>query len=194
MQHNIEDKEKLTTLETAWKQVESENTNKIDTIAVELLNSIPVENMKVVHAKEVNDEIEKDDIDVDENGRASGSAWTEIEARTVYSIEGVISQQVLASIQGLNDIELGNKIASILADENDGRIQPFIDAISTLVKGDLDSVYDFDFDSQSGEFNVTVKGNIDEAASSDANYNKRDAEDEAKDPYGYRGLRRSDFI
>jgi hypothetical protein len=195
MQHNIEDRDKLTTLEAAWKQVEATTANQVDTVAVEMLNAIPLENMKLVGTKETNDEIEKDNIDTDpETGRAFGDSWVEIEVRNVYTVDGIIPQEVLSKSKSINDIELSRKIASILADENDDRISTFINNVNTLVNNDLAEVYDFDHDPQTGEFTVTVRGNVMDDASSDATTDHHDAIDAAKDPYGHRGLRQSDFI
>lgn len=195
MQHNIEDQPKLTTLEAAWKQVEQASNQNLDVAIEEAFNTCPTDVIDITHQDEKETEVEKDDIDVDdETGRASGSSWTEIEVRTTYTVEGQLPPELNARLKDFNEVEVSRKVEEILRNNKDPRLVQFKTNLASIVGNDVEDMFDFGYDGSTGEFGLTIEGAVNDESSQDATADHHDAAAERKDPYAYRGLSRSDFL
>lgn len=201
MQHNIEDQTQLKTLEAAWQQVESTHNSSIEDKVKTVLNSLTSENISDVSKTEQEREVEKDNIDVDEDGRASGSAWTEIEIRNEYEFYLEIPQNMSQHFDGINPTELDSTIEKLLTqtlnskNPNEKPLNQFIQVLEQHVK---DKMYDWEevlgYEPSDRSLVITMLGVVDEDASREANEAAADSAAERKDPYGYRGLSRSMFL
>ncbi len=192
MQHNIEDT-KLQSLESAWQQVDETNKSKLETAITEVFNNIQTENIDC-SSEEDETEVEKDDIDGDEDGHATGGSWTEIEVRTIYTVFGQLSPEEKAKLQEFNENEISLKVEEILGSRDDAKLEGFIRVLQAITTQDIESIYDFEYDSSTGEYRLMVKGVVEDEASREATIGHGEANAERNDPYGSRGLSRSDFI
>jgi len=191
MQHNVEDP-KLQSLESAWQQVDEASNSTLETALADVFNNIQSENIDC-NSTEKEEEVEKDDIDGDEDGHATGGSWTEIEVRTIYTVFGQLSPEEKAKLQEFNDNEISLKVEEILRNPKDTKLEGFIRVLQAITTEDIDSIYDFEYDATTGEYRLVVQGEVDEEASEESSSNYGDSQDERRDPYGSRGMSQSDF-
>lgn len=192
MQHNVEDP-KLQSLESAWQQVDETSKSKLEIALAEVFNNIQTENIDC-SSVEKEEEVEKDDIDGDEDGHATGGSWTEIEVRTVYTVFGQLSPEEKSKLQEFNENEISLKVEEILGNPKDAKLEGFIHVLQAITTQDIDSIYDFEYDASTGEYRLVVQGEVEDEASREATSEHGEARAERDDPYGSRGLSRSDFI
>jgi hypothetical protein len=142
MYHNIEDQEKLKQLEAAWHQVDETNTNAIEASIVEVFNSLPKENLKVVRTH---------DGERDDGMMGPSQTWN------VYDILVQLPLELQEKLKQYNDVEVDNILKSLL-NEHSEKIGQFIQNITDTINETIESVDDVAFDVAQGEVFLKVNG------------------------------------
>jgi hypothetical protein len=173
MQHNIEDN-KLPTLEDAWRQVEETHNATLESSIIEVFNSIVPEYLKVVSSNDDESVNQQDNFEVDEFGNASGKAWDTTEVRKVFEIDGQLPSELKAKLQSFNSDELSNKFDEIYKSQ---RVPQFAQSVEQVTGVKIEDLYDFYYDTQTGEFGFTVKSIKDEEGGKDVDFDKQYAAD-----------------
>jgi hypothetical protein len=141
MYHNIEDQDKLKTLEAAWRQVNETNTNAIETSIIEVFNACPIENIKIV-AHDVGEQQVED---------GPSATWN------IYNIVVQLPIELQGKLKEFNDVEIDNSLKSLLNAHSE-KIGQFIQNITDLINETIGSVEDVAFDKIQGEVFIKVYG------------------------------------